>query len=66
RQVVKIYGETVEWSLYESEILKRFGACYEDPMEALKILKQDGSVADYQDKSSVVGEGGISDKDAQA
>ncbi|GKB76333.1 retrotransposon-related protein [Tanacetum coccineum] len=54
RQFVKIHGETVEWSLYESEILKRFGACYEDPMEELKNLKQDGSVANYQDQFEVL------------
>ncbi|GKA05058.1 reverse transcriptase, partial [Tanacetum coccineum] len=50
RQFVKIHGETMDWSLYESEILKRFGAGYEDLMEELKILKHDGNVADYQDK----------------
>ncbi|GJV41659.1 kinase-like domain, phloem protein 2-like protein [Tanacetum coccineum] len=54
RQFVKIHGEIVEWSLYESEILKRFGACYEDPMEELKNLKQDGSVANYQDQFEVL------------
>ncbi|GJU39029.1 hypothetical protein Tco_1191986 [Tanacetum coccineum] len=36
----------VDWSFYESEILKRFGASYEDPMEELKNLKQDGSVTE--------------------
>ncbi|GJW59898.1 retrotransposable element Tf2 [Tanacetum coccineum] len=54
RQLMKIHGEIVEWSLYESEILKRFGACYEDPMEELKNLKQDGSVANYQDQFKVL------------
>ncbi|GKE06461.1 reverse transcriptase [Tanacetum coccineum] len=54
RQFVKTHRETVEWSLYESEILKRFRACYKDPIEELKNLKQDGSVADYQDKFEVL------------
>ncbi|GJZ82065.1 reverse transcriptase, partial [Tanacetum coccineum] len=54
RQLMKIHGEIVEWSLYESEILKRFGACYEDPIKELKNLKQDGSVANYQDQFEVL------------
>ncbi|GJV47826.1 reverse transcriptase [Tanacetum coccineum] len=49
-QFVKIYRETMTWELYESEIHRRFRACYEDPMEEIKNLKQTGIVPDYQDK----------------
>ncbi|GJV37157.1 putative mitochondrial protein [Tanacetum coccineum] len=49
----------------ENEILKRFGACYEDPMEELKNLKHDGSVANYQDQFEVLlGKVELSDLDA--
>nr|GEU61630.1 ribonuclease H-like domain-containing protein [Tanacetum cinerariifolium] len=50
RQFVKIHEEIVDCSFYESETLKIFKACYEDQMEELKILNQDGTVADYQNK----------------
>ncbi|GJR39964.1 putative mitochondrial protein [Tanacetum coccineum] len=50
RQFEKIHGELVTWELYETEIYKRFGPCYEDPMEEIKNLSQSGTVPEYQDK----------------
>ena len=43
-QFIKRFGEGSPWNLYEQEVLKRFGAAYEDPMVELKNLKQVGSV----------------------
>ncbi|GKC84040.1 hypothetical protein Tco_1139757, partial [Tanacetum coccineum] len=34
----------------KSDIYKIFGPCYEDPMEEIKNLRQDGTIPDYQDK----------------
>ncbi|GKF33803.1 reverse transcriptase, partial [Tanacetum coccineum] len=46
----KTHGELVTWELYETETYKRFGPCYEDPMEEIKNLSQKGTVPEYQDK----------------
>ncbi|GJS25500.1 retrotransposon-related protein [Tanacetum coccineum] len=50
RQFEKTHGELVTWELYETETYKRFGPCYEDPMEEIKNLSQKGTVPEYQDK----------------
>ncbi|GJR48181.1 gypsy/ty3 retroelement polyprotein [Tanacetum coccineum] len=50
RQFEKINGDLVTWEVYEVEIYKRFGPCYEDPMEEIKNLRQNGTVLDYQDQ----------------
>ncbi|PWA99579.1 hypothetical protein CTI12_AA005680 [Artemisia annua] len=50
KQFVKVHGETVNWELYETEIHRKFGACFEDPMEDIKNLRQEGTWPEYQDK----------------
>ncbi|GJV27196.1 integrase, catalytic region, zinc finger, CCHC-type containing protein [Tanacetum coccineum] len=50
RQFEKINGDLVTWEVYEEEIYKRFGPYYEDPMEEIKNLRQNGTVPDYQDQ----------------
>ncbi|GJR97175.1 retrovirus-related pol polyprotein from transposon 17.6 [Tanacetum coccineum] len=35
--------------MYEGEVVKRFSAIYEDPIVDLKILKQEGSIQQYQE-----------------
>ncbi|GJU39438.1 reverse transcriptase [Tanacetum coccineum] len=50
KQFEKVNGEFASWELYETTIYKRFGPCYEDPMEEIKNLRQEGTVSDYQDK----------------
>nr|GEU48173.1 reverse transcriptase [Tanacetum cinerariifolium] len=45
QQYVKKYGDRTPCEMYEGEVVKRFGAIYED----LKILKQEGSVQQYQE-----------------
>lgn len=32
-QFVKIGGHDIPWAEYEVEVMKRFGAVYEDPLE---------------------------------
>ncbi|GJT02452.1 gypsy/ty3 retroelement polyprotein [Tanacetum coccineum] len=49
QQFVRRYGERCTWELYENEVLKRFGAVFEDHMVELKNLKQTGIVRSYQD-----------------
>nr|GEX13669.1 hypothetical protein [Tanacetum cinerariifolium] len=50
RQFEKINGDVVTWEIYEAAIYKRFGPCYEDRMEEIKNLRQNGTVTDYQDQ----------------
>ncbi|GJX68274.1 reverse transcriptase [Tanacetum coccineum] len=50
RQFEKINGDVVTWEVYEAAIYKRFGPCYEDPMEEIKNLRQNGTVPEYQDQ----------------
>ncbi|GJR90562.1 reverse transcriptase [Tanacetum coccineum] len=45
----KKYGDRTPWEMYEGEVVKRFGAIYEDPIVDLKNLKQEGSVQQYQE-----------------
>ena len=47
---VKRFGEETPWEMYEEEVIKRFGALYDDPIVDLKNLKQDGSVQHYQEE----------------
>ncbi|GJW39520.1 hypothetical protein Tco_0065365 [Tanacetum coccineum] len=49
-QFEKINGDLVTWEVYQADIYKRFGPCYEDPMEEIKNLRQNGTVPDYQDQ----------------
>ncbi|GJX10084.1 retrotransposon-related protein [Tanacetum coccineum] len=49
QQYVKKYGDRIPWEMYEGEVIKRFGAIYEDPIVDLKNLKQEGSVQQYQE-----------------
>nr|GEX97690.1 reverse transcriptase [Tanacetum cinerariifolium] len=50
KQFEKVNGELASWELYEITIYKRFGPCYEDPVEEIKNLRQEGIVFYYQDK----------------
>ncbi|GKD56513.1 hypothetical protein Tco_1289900 [Tanacetum coccineum] len=58
QQFVKRYGEGCAWELYEQEILKRFGAIFEDPdMVEIKLdggASQDleASLAHYKEKGN--------------
>ena len=45
-----IEWENVPWTLYESDILSRFGEINDDPLVELKNLKQTGDVTTYQDR----------------
>ncbi|GKB90235.1 hypothetical protein Tco_0962507 [Tanacetum coccineum] len=45
----KKYGDRTPWEMYEGEVVKIFGAIYEDPIVDLKNLKQEGSVQQYQE-----------------
>lgn len=49
-QFVKLRGLNVPWAEYEVEVMKRFGAAYEDPLADMKNLKQDGTIKQYQDE----------------
>ncbi|GKB18457.1 hypothetical protein Tco_0852380 [Tanacetum coccineum] len=44
QQFVRRYGERCTLELYENEVLKRFGAVFEDHMVELKNLKQTGTM----------------------
>ncbi|GJZ92195.1 reverse transcriptase, partial [Tanacetum coccineum] len=46
---IKKYEDGTPWEMYEGEVIKRFGATYEDLIVDLKNLKQDGSVQQYQE-----------------
>ncbi|GJR87380.1 reverse transcriptase [Tanacetum coccineum] len=51
REFYKIDGiDDTDREVYEREVLKRFGAVFDDPLMELKKLKQDGTVKDYQEK----------------
>ncbi|GKB92263.1 retrovirus-related pol polyprotein from transposon 17.6 [Tanacetum coccineum] len=54
QQYVKKYGDRTPWEMYEGEVVKRFGAIYEDPIVDLKNLKQKGFVQQYQEAFVVV------------
>ncbi|GJU05073.1 DEAD-box ATP-dependent RNA helicase 41 [Tanacetum coccineum] len=49
QQYVKKYGDGTPWEMYEGEVIKRFGAIYEDPIIDLKDLKQEGFMQQYQE-----------------
>ena len=44
---IRRFGEESSWELYEQEVLKRFGAAFDNPFVELKNLKQTGSVQSY-------------------
>ncbi|GJR68470.1 reverse transcriptase [Tanacetum coccineum] len=50
KQFEKVNREFASWELYETIIYKRFRPCYEDLIEEIKNLRQEGTVFDYQDK----------------
>ncbi|GKD22257.1 reverse transcriptase, partial [Tanacetum coccineum] len=49
QQYVKKYGDRTPWEMYEGEVVKRFGAIYEDLIVDLKNLKQERFVQQYQE-----------------
>ena len=50
RNIIRLIGENVTWSVYREAILARFGRIYEDPLAEIKKLKQNGSVQQYIDE----------------
>lgn len=53
-QFIKNRGQDVTYPENEMEIMRRFGAVYEDPLAELKNLKQDGTMRQYQDDFDVL------------
>ncbi|GJR43650.1 retrovirus-related pol polyprotein from transposon 17.6 [Tanacetum coccineum] len=47
--MLKKYGDRTPWVMYEEEVIKRFGAIYEDPIVEIKNLKQEKSIQQYQE-----------------
>ncbi|GKC42730.1 gypsy/ty3 retroelement polyprotein, partial [Tanacetum coccineum] len=47
-QFVKIYGDEVDWNVYEEAIVKRFGPLNKDLMAELKNLRYESTIKEYQ------------------
>ena len=50
RQFLRFVGENVDWIVYKTAILKRFGSSFDDPMADLKNVKYETTMENYQNE----------------